>query len=136
MANLNDVTLVGRLTNKPELEYTPNGHARGRFSIAVDRPTKKDGSHEVDFINVRCWDKIAESVAKYMDKGRLVLVKGRIQVDHYKDQNDQPRVAVYVLAFNVQFLDRKPGSAEAEAAEADVDEAPVAAGAEDEDVPF
>ena len=49
---MNHISLIGRLTRDPELQYTPNGVAVGKFNIAIDRPTSKDGNKETDFINI------------------------------------------------------------------------------------
>ena len=60
---MNKVVLVGRLTAKPELRYTPQNTAFTRFSVAVNRSfTNSDGKREADFINIVVWDKQAENV--------------------------------------------------------------------------
>ena len=66
---MNKVVLVGRLTAKPELRYTPQNTAYTRFSVAVNRNfTSADGKREADFINVVAWRKQAETISKYFDK--------------------------------------------------------------------
>lgn len=71
---LNLVVLIGRLTHDPELRYTPgNGTAVTTFDLAVDRPfTNKQGEREADFIRIVTWDKLAETCANYLQKGRLI----------------------------------------------------------------
>lgn len=105
---LNRVILIGRLTRDPELRYTPNGIATCTFTLAVDRPYTKDGNREADFISIVTWRQLAETCAKYLQKGRLTAVEGRIQVRHY-DNNEGKRVYVTeVLADNVRFLESAP----------------------------
>ena len=76
--------------------------------MAVNRGFGGQNSNaETDFINVVLWDKTAENVAKYMTKGRLLLVEGRIQTRNY-DNNEGKKVYVTeVVASNVQFLESK-----------------------------
>ena len=106
---MNKVILMGRLTRDPEVRYTSSNRAVCQFSIAVDRPftNQQTGQREADFINVVVWDKRAENVGKYMSKGRLVAVEGRIQTRNY-DNNEGKKVYVTeVVALSVQFLESK-----------------------------
>lgn len=105
---LNTIVLIGRLTRDPELRYTSQGTAVTNFGIAVDRGfgSSDDKQQSVDFFNVVCWTKLAEVVAQYMTKGRLVAVQGRLQSRNY-EYNGQKRTAVEVVARTVQFLDRQ-----------------------------
>lgn len=103
---LNRVVLIGRLVRDPELRYTPSGAAVANFTIAVDRPfTNKQGTKETDFIDIVSWQKLAETVANNLGKGRLVAVEGRLQVRSYETQEGQKRKAAEVVADNVRFLD-------------------------------
>ena len=78
---MNKVVLIGRLTRDPELRYTSSNIPSARFSLAVDRPfTSQSGERETDFINIVVWRKQAENVKKYITKGSLVAVEGRIWV--------------------------------------------------------
>lgn len=106
---MNKAILIGRLTRDPEVRYTSSNRAVCQFSIAVDRPftNQQSGQREADFINIVVWDKRAENVGKYMTKGRLVAVEGRIQTRNY-DNNEGKRVYVTeVVADNVQFLESR-----------------------------
>ena len=106
---MNKAILIGRLTRDPELRYTSSNRAVCQFSIAIDRPftNQSTGQREADFINVVVWDKTAENVGKYMSKGRLIAVEGRIQTRNY-DNNEGKKVYVTeVVASNVQFLESK-----------------------------
>lgn len=104
---MNHVILIGRLTRDPELRYTPNGVAVANFTLAVDRPyTNQAGEREADFIPVVVWQKLAETCANHLHKGRLVAVDGRLQIRSYEAQDGQRRRVAEVVAANVQFLDR------------------------------
>lgn len=103
---LNRVILIGRLTRDPELRYTPNGAAVAKFTLAVDRRQSKDREKETDFIDIVVWQKLAETCANYIGKGRLVAVEGRLQIRSYDDNQGIRRKAAEVIADNVQFLDR------------------------------
>jgi single-strand DNA-binding protein len=103
---LNRVILIGRLTKDPELRYTPNGVAVARFTLAVDRRQAKDRERETDFIDIVVWQKLAETCANYIGKGRLIAVEGRLQIRSYDDNQGIRRKAAEVVAENVRFLDR------------------------------
>jgi single-strand DNA-binding protein len=100
---LNKVVLIGRLTKDPELRYTATGTAVCTFTLAVDRQ-KKD---EADFIPIVTWKKIAESCGKYLVKGRLVAVCGRIQVRNYENKEGKRRYVTEVIGDEVKFLSWK-----------------------------
>lgn len=103
---MNVVALVGRLTRDPEMRYTQNQLAVARFTLAVDRQFKKEGQPTADFISITVFGKVAENVGKYMGKGRLVSVTGRIQTRSWDGQDGKKQYATEVLADSVQFLDR------------------------------
>lgn len=106
---LNQVVLIGRLTHDPELRYTSgSGIPVASFSLAVDRPfTNQQGERETDFINIVTWRKLAENCAKYLKKGSLAAVTGRIQVRSYDDNQGVRRKATDVVAEDVRFLEPK-----------------------------
>ena len=111
---MNKVCLVGRLTKDPTCEYvnTSNGSvARARFTIAVDRgfaSGNQDGNNRTaDFISVVAWRKQAENITKFQKKGNQIAVDGRIQVDNYTNKDGNQVWTTYVVADNIQFLDRK-----------------------------
>lgn len=104
---MNFVILIGRLTKDPELRYTPSGKAVATFRLAVDRGTvNQQGDRETDFINIVCWEKQAEAVTNYLQKGLLVAVQGRLQVRQYTTDDGQRRERAEVVAQRVQFLER------------------------------
>jgi single-strand DNA-binding protein len=108
---LNQVVLIGRLTKDPEMRYTQNGTAVTSFTLACDRPfTTGTGQREADFIPIVVWRKQAESCGKYLSKGSLTAVVGRIQTRSYDDQNGQKRYVTEVVADNVRFLPTGQGN--------------------------
>lgn len=101
---MNQVILIGRLTKKAELRYTQSNIAVGTTTIAVNRPRQKDKEQEADFINIKVWGKQAENMQKYLDKGSLISIEGRIQTGSYTNQNGEKRYITEVVANNVEFL--------------------------------
>ena len=101
---MNRVTLVGRLTAKPELRQTQSNTAYTKFTLAVNRQFKKD---EADFINCVAWKKQAETISQYLDKGSLISLDGRIQTNSYTDKEGKKRVSFDVVVDNVEFLSKK-----------------------------
>lgn len=106
---LNRIVLIGRLTRDPELRYTPaNGVAVATFTLAVDRRFAQQGQQkETDFIPIVTWRGQAENCAKFLGKGSLVAVEGRLQIRSYEDREGQRRTAAEVIADSVQFLDSR-----------------------------
>lgn len=104
---MNEVWLIGRLTKDPEEKKTPNGKTVARMTLAVDRDyTNTDGERETDFIEIIAWEKLAENCIKHLGKGRLVSVKGRLQIRTYDDSQGTRRKAAEVVAEKVKFLDK------------------------------
>ena len=102
---MNKIFLIGRLTKDPELRYTSSGAAVCSFTLAVNRRfTNQNGEKEADFINIVVWNKVAESCAKYLSKGRQTAVEGRLQIRSYDDKDGQRRWVTEVVADNVEFL--------------------------------
>lgn len=104
---MNKAFLIGRLTAKPELKYTNSNVAVTSFSLAVDRPVREDGTKEADFIEVRVWRKQAENVCKYLDKGSLVAIEGRVQTEKFTTKDGENRYKTLVIAERVMFLNSK-----------------------------
>lgn len=105
---MNRVDLVGRLTRDPELRHTTSGRAVCQISLAINRTfTNQNGEREADFINVVVWDKQAENVSKYVTKGRLVSVEGRLQSRSYDDKDGKKVYVTEVVAEEAYFADTK-----------------------------
>ena len=103
----NRTFLIGRLTRDPETRYTSAGVAVSRFTLAINRPTRRDANNsEVDFIRIVAWRKLAEICNEYLRKGKLVAIEGRLQFSSY-EKNGQKQTLAEVVAENMQMLDRK-----------------------------
>ncbi len=101
---MNSVSLIGRLTRDPEVRYTGDQMAIARFSIAIDRPPRRDGTKETDFPSITVFGKQAENCGKYLSKGRQVGIHGRIQTGSYVNKNGDKVYTTEVVADRVEFL--------------------------------
>jgi len=134
MIQVNNVMLAGRLTQDPELRYTPQGTAVTTLPLAVNRTyTTSDGEkkEETTYVNVEVWQKQAERCAEYLGKGRAIFVQGRLRTRSWETQDGQKRSALEVVAFRVDFMDwpetggpAKPAEAGAEPPEPQEDDIP------------
>lgn len=99
---MNQVILIGRLTKDPE---TRIGQATiCSFTLAIDRPAK-DGEKKTDYPRVTAFGKTAENCGRYLKKGRLVGVQGRLQTGSYTDKNGAMVFTTDVIAERVEFLE-------------------------------
>ncbi|MDD5065281.1 MAG: single-stranded DNA-binding protein [Phycisphaerae bacterium] len=105
MRDLNEVILVGRLTRDAELKATATGTSVLHFSIAVNKPVKKNGewNEEAIFVNVTVWGKSADAIYQYLGKGKQVAVQGELSQDRW-EQDGQRKEKMYVTANHVQLL--------------------------------
>ena len=105
---LNQVVLVGRLTEDPTLINTVNGKKVSSITLAVQRTFKnQDGIYEADFIRCILWNAIAASTKENCKKGDIVGVKGRIQTSNYEDEKGNKVYTTDVIAEKVTFLSSK-----------------------------
>ncbi|MFR1232803.1 MAG: single-stranded DNA-binding protein [Evtepia gabavorous] len=106
---LNKIFLQGRLVADPELRHTQNGVAVASFRLAVDRDFKdrETGERKADFINVVAWRQTGEFVSRFLTKGRLAVVEGKLQTRDYTDRDGNRRYATEVVADNVYFGDSR-----------------------------
>lgn len=112
----NRVILVGRISTDLELRQTSNGKSYCRFNLAVNR--MNEGT---DFITCRVWNKQAENLVKFQNKGSLVLIDGSIAVSNYDDKDGNKRTSFEVMAQNVQFLGNKKNNTIDEVSNEEVD---------------
>ena len=115
MAYLNKVFLIGNLTRDPELRVTPKGTSICQFGIAVNRQFKDESGatrDETTFVDIEAWGKQGELVAKYLAKGSLAMVEGRLKFDQWEDKTSgQKRSKLKVVLDNVQFLSTRGSAA-------------------------
>ncbi|MCL5116448.1 MAG: single-stranded DNA-binding protein [Firmicutes bacterium] len=127
---MNVIILEGRLVADPELRYTPQGVPVANFRMAVDRPfAGQDGNKETDFFQLVAWRKLGETVGNNLTKGRLVSVRGRLQMRQYEAQDGSKRTVYEINCDEVNFLDRRPDGAPGAASVDDEPELP-------DDLPF
>jgi single stranded DNA-binding protein (ssb) len=102
----NRIILVGRLTRDPELRATPDGVSVVRFRLAVDRVARAGEERQTDFFDIVAFRQLADTVANYTTKGRLVLVEGKLQTRSYNDREGNRRTVYEIVADTVRFLER------------------------------
>ena len=103
---MNSVELIGRLVRDPEVRYTSGSQmAVATFTIAIDRPQKEGQQKQTDFPRITVFGRQAETCEKYLKKGRLVAIQGRIQTGSYTDKNGETRCTTDVVANRVEFID-------------------------------
>lgn len=114
---INRVILVGRITKDPEIKYTSTGIATLSFSIAVDRQVRdSNGERQADFINCVAWRNNAEFLSRYVKKGYMISVEGRIQTRTYQSTTDnQTRYVTEVVCDSVSNLQPRDVNSQAQA---------------------
>ena len=111
------LVIVGRLGRDPEMRYTPTGQAVTSFSVATDRQYSDQSGKPVKetvWFKVTAWGKLAETCNNYLQKGKLVLIEGRLTVDTktggprvWTGQDGQARASYEVTAQTVKFLSQR-----------------------------
>lgn len=106
---LNKIIIMGRMVRDPELRHTQSGTAVASFTLAVDRDfkDKATGERAVDFIDCTAWRGTAEFVSRYLTKGRMAVVEGRLQIRRWEDKDGNKRYSPEVVAESVYFADSK-----------------------------
>jgi len=105
---MNKVILTGRFTRNPERRLTQSGIEISNFSLACNGDfVDKDGNREVEFVNCVSFQKRAEVINKYCEKGDLIGVQGRIKNESYTDQSGNKRYSTNVIVEQVEFLSSK-----------------------------
>jgi len=103
---MNKVILMGRLTADPEMRTTQKGTSVANFTLAVDRFGGGDDK-QADFIRCIVWDKSADALCKYIEKGRRISLVGRIQTGSYENKNGDTVYTTDVIVENWYFADDK-----------------------------
>ena len=149
MNSYNRVVLIGNLTRDPELRYTPKGTAVARLNMAMNRKWRNNSGEtqeDVTYVEVDTFGKQAETLGKYMKKGKPLLVEGRLRFDSWEDKEtgkkrSQLRVVLEQFSFLPSGGDRSEQGAPA-APSRESSAAPASRGAgyqgaeDDDDVPF
>lgn len=111
--NLNKAFILGRLTADPQVRSTTTGQQVASFSVATNRvwyDAAKQKQEATEFHNIVVWGRQAEIAGKFLVKGALVLVEGRIQTRSWQDKSGQPRKTTEIIAERIQ-LGPRPGGA-------------------------
>lgn len=134
MASLNQCNFIGRCGKEVELKYTPSGDAVATVSIAVEESWKnKQGEKQskTEWVNVVAWRGLAEIMGKYVGKGDLIYISGKMQTRSY-EKDGTKRYVTEIVADQMQMLgggERKPAQ-ETRSAQNPYD------GMDDDDLPF
>ena len=145
MASFNKVILMGNLTRDPELRYTPKGTAVANLGLAVNRTWRNAEGQQQDettFVDVDAFGKQAETLGQYMQKGRPILVEGRLKLDQWEDKNtgqNRSKLGVILEKFSFVGGGQTGGNANAPQSSAPPptsDVPPFEDGPSDDDVPF
>ena len=105
MTDINKVFLVGRIVRDADLRFTNAGTPVAKFSIAVNK-SRKNGDKwedEVNYLDIVLWGKVAESLSKYLLKGKQIAVEGELRQNRW-EQEGQHRSKVEIRASNIQLL--------------------------------
>jgi single-strand DNA-binding protein len=151
--SLNRVTLIGRLGQKPEMRYLPQKERQvARFSLATNErflnTTTRETKDRTEWHKIVVWGKQAEFCEKYLDKGRQVLVEGKLRTNSWQDKDGNKRTTTEIEAVNIILIGRREeygAGAESQDAEPHAgpaggefppDEEPGTGTGGDDDVPF
>ncbi|HLG72513.1 MAG TPA: single-stranded DNA-binding protein [Chloroflexota bacterium] len=121
MPSFNRVVLVGRAGRDADYKPLDGEKAIARFSLATDRPAAPGTDAEPEWHQIVCWDRRAESVSRFVTKGRLLLVSGRLTYRSWETPDGKTAHTAEIVASEVVPLDRRPESLGAEAQEPDDD---------------
>ena len=103
---MNSVSLIGRLVRDPELRETSTTTVT-RFTIAIDRPTKKDGSRETDFPSCIAFGQTGENIAKYFKKGQRIGITGHLATGKYTKDDGTTVYTTDIIADRYDFIEKK-----------------------------
>lgn len=104
---MNRVFVVGRITRDPELRNSANGHPYVYFSVAVNRLPLPSGERIADFINCVAWNRQAENLARFIRKGGLIGIEGKLQTRSGQNQDGTNRTVMEVVCDSITFLESK-----------------------------
>lgn len=124
MNSLNSILIEGNLTRDPVLTETPQGTSVCQFAIASNRYYRQNDEtqHEVSFVDVVTWARLAERCAEELTKGRGVRVVGRVKQDRWQDKEGKPRSRVKIVAEHVEFRPPRKDASDEEQLEQPLEE--------------
>ena len=106
---MNKIILMGRLTKDPEVRYSQNAEpmAISKYTLAVNRRFKREGEPDADFINCVALGKQGEFTEKYLKRGMMIAVSGRLQIRQFDDKNGQRQWYTEVVVEEQDFAESK-----------------------------
>ena len=113
---MNKVSLMGRLTRNPDVRYSQGEKATcvARYTLAVNRRFKRDGDQDADFIGCVAFGRQGEFAEKYLKKGTMIVVEGRIQTGSYTNGEGNKVYTTEILAESQEFAESKRGMSESD----------------------
>ncbi len=102
-----EIELIGRLTRKPTLQFSPTGMPICNFSVAVNKKTRGEANENVTYFDVIAFKNKAELCAEYLDTGKLVFVKGDPQIRKWEDRDGKKHSKFEIILRRIQFLSAK-----------------------------
>jgi len=111
---LNKAQIIGRLGKPVDMKYSQAGNPIATFSVATDESyTDRNGQRQdaTEWHNIVCYGKTADICGKYLDKGSLVYIEGRLRTRKWQDRDGRDRYTTEIHADRVQFLDRRQDAA-------------------------
>lgn len=118
---LNRITIQGRVVKKPEMRVTQSGKPVASFTLAVERDYVAQGQErETDFLDVVAWNQKAEVAGKYLDKGSMAVVDGRLQIRTWTDKEGNKRRNAEILADQIYFCGSRQSDGAAKISGAEV----------------
>ncbi len=133
---MNQLIIIGNLVRDTELTQTSSGISKCKFTVAVNRPVGSDGERKVDYFDCIAWRGLADTVSRYCGKGKKVAVTGSIQIRKYEDNDGNNRIAVEVMAQEVEFLSPKADGGQAAQTSQPKQKAGLREFEDDPDIPF
>ena len=106
---MNKIVLLGRLTKDPEIRYTQAAEPMciAKYTVAVNRRTKKEGEQDADFINCVSFGKAGEFMERFFKKGMAICLSGRLNINQYTDKSGQRQWFTEVVTDDVEFAESR-----------------------------
>ena len=108
---MNNVNIIGRLTNDVEVRKTSTNKSVSSFSIAVDNLAKKDGEKTTSFFNCNAWNSVAETLSKYTRKGDRIAISGSLIQRNYDNKNGEKISVVEINVNSITLIENKKENA-------------------------
>jgi len=109
MSGINKVILVGHLGKDPEVRHLEGGVTVASFPLATSETFTKDGRkiEQTEWHNIVMWRGLADIASKYLQKGKLVYIEGKLRTRHFEDKEGHKKYTTEIVAENFTMLGRK-----------------------------